>query len=195
MRPLLKVLVIVSAVLYPVIIYVTLSYFDASPRVLALVLVFVAIFYFIAHTDNARGELVKRVQFWGVIAAASVLAAVTFITENAGFVKFYPVSTNLFLLFSFFITLVRPPNIIFRFAQVQDKSISTSENKEYIESYCKKVTIVWIVFFICNGFIAALSAFLFSHFAWALYNGLISYILIGLVFLVELLVRRKKVKP
>ena len=193
MKSLLKVLAIVSAILYPIIIYITLSYFEAGPRVLALVLVFIAIVYFIAHTDNARGEPIKRIQFWGMIAAATSLAVITFFTENAGVVKFYPVSINLFLLFSFSITLIRPPNMIFRFAMMQDKSIKESKKKGDIEAYCKKVTFIWIIFFIFNGMTAVLTALIASHFIWALYNGLISYILIGMILLIELLVRKTKV--
>jgi uncharacterized membrane protein len=194
LKSLLKVVAIFLAILYPGLIYITLSYFNASPKVLSFMLVSVAVVYFLAHTDDAGGEPLRKIQFWGMLAAATILAALTFFTENTGFVKFYPVSINLLLLSSFTITLYRPPSMIFRFALMQDKVIKESDEKEYIEIYCRKVTVIWIFFFIFNGIMALITALFFSHFVWALYNGLISYIFIGIIFVTEFVVRKFKVK-
>ncbi len=196
MKYFLKALALVSAVLYPVLIYLMLSRFDASPRVLAALLVFVALAYFITHTDNVRGETFKRIQFWGMFLTAGLLALITFITENAGYVKFYPVSINIFLLLSFGITLLRPPSMIFRLASMQDEKVRSSEGEERlkIERYCRKVTMVWIAFLVINGLTAVFTALFASHFFWALYNGMISYILIGVIFLGEFIVRKVRVQ-
>lgn len=196
MKLFLKILAILTAVLYPVIIFVTLSYYDASPRVLSIVLVFVALVYFVAHTDKARGEFLKKIQFWGMILAAGGLAVITFITEDSGYVKFYPVSINLFLLMTFGMTLIRPPNMIFRIAQMQDKTVkaSTGAEREKIELYCKKVTWIWISFFLFNGLTAVLTAIFATPFIWAFYNGLLSYILIGVIFIGELIFRKVVIK-
>lgn len=192
MKFFLKVLAVLIAVLYPVVIYITLSHYDASPRVLAALLVFIALVYFIAHTDNARGETTKQVQFWGMIIVVGALALITFVTENAGYVKIYPVFINVSLLLSFGITLFRPPSMIFRLASMQDKIVRDSEGDERlkIERYCRKVTIVWVIFFILNGLTAILTALFTSHFVWALYNGMISYILIGIIFVGDIIVRK-----
>ena len=48
----------------------------------------------------------------------------------------------------------------------------------------------WCIFFIVNGSIATFTVFVGSDKIWSLYNGLISYILIGLFFMVEYLVRK-----
>ena len=194
MSSLLKILSIFLAILYPFIIFFSLTHFGTSPRILALILVVVAMVYFIANTNNARGKGIKSIQFWGMLTAATILSAVTFITENAGFVKIYPVSINFFLFLSFFVTLFRSPNMIYRFAVMQKKSIKESSERAYIEKYCRNVTIVWILFFIINGSIALFTAFFTDHFIWAIYNGFISYILIGLIFIIELIIRKRKVK-
>lgn len=192
MKSFLKALTAIVGVLYPIAIYVTLSRYDASPRILASLLVFVALVYFISHTEDARGKTVKRVQFWLMLLVAGILALITFLTENAGYLKFYPVSISIFLLFSFGITLIHPPNMIFRIANLKDKKVKNSQGDERkeIERYCRNVTIIWIVFFILNGTTAVLTALYTSPLVWALYNGMISYILMGVIFLGEIIVRK-----
>jgi len=58
-------------------------------------------------------------------------------------------------------------------------------------AYTRKVTAVWLGFFIINGAIAAWTAMFASLETWTLYNGLISYLLIGLLFAIEWGVRRR----
>ena len=89
--------------------------------------------------------------------------------------------------------------MIFRFATLADKTIKGSPFEEKVCKYCKKVTIVWCVFFIINGSISVITAFSDKIFAnvdeelsvkiWSIYNGGISYILMGLVFIIEFIIR------
>jgi uncharacterized membrane protein len=63
--------------------------------------------------------------------------------------------------------------------------------------YTRRVTQLWCVFFIINAGISFYTACCMSLDMWTLYNGLIAYILMGLIFAVEWLVRqfvRKKYK-
>lgn len=50
---------------------------------------------------------------------------------------------------------------------------------------------MWCVFFVFNGALAVATALWTSDRVWALYNGLIAYVLIGTLFSVEWLVRRR----
>ena len=52
------------------------------------------------------------------------------------------------------------------------------------------MTIVWCCFFIINGGIAAYTTFFCSREVWALYNGGISYALMGTLFVVEYIIRK-----
>jgi acyl-coenzyme A synthetase/AMP-(fatty) acid ligase/3-hydroxymyristoyl/3-hydroxydecanoyl-(acyl carrier protein) dehydratase len=81
--------------------------------------------------------------------------------------------------------------MIFRFAVLWDRTIRFSLAEKRIEAYCRKVTVVWCVFFIFNGGIAAAVVFFASDALWSLYTGGISYILIGILFGGELMVRKK----
>jgi acyl-CoA synthetase (AMP-forming)/AMP-acid ligase II len=98
---------------------------------------------------------------------------------------------NLLFLGSFAITLVKPPSMIYRIAVIQDKSIRYSPGKKQIEDYCRKVTIIWVFFFILNGNLSIWTIFSGSDILFAVYNGGISYLLMGLLFAVEFVVRKK----
>ena len=58
-------------------------------------------------------------------------------------------------------------------------------------AYTRRVTIVWCGFFILNGGIALATALWASEQTWALYNGFITYALMGLLMGGEWLVRRR----
>ncbi len=76
-----------------------------------------------------------------------------------------------------------------RFARLQEPELP-----DYAISYTRTVTKVWCLFFIINGSISLTTCFMDLQ-TWTLYNGLISYILAGLLFACEyatrLYVKRK----
>jgi acyl-coenzyme A synthetase/AMP-(fatty) acid ligase len=80
--------------------------------------------------------------------------------------------------------------MIFRFASLMQPSVKTSLAKGRIERYCQKVTIVWCAFFVFNGSTALFTVFFASDAFWSIYNGGISYILMGILFCGELIVRK-----
>jgi acyl-coenzyme A synthetase/AMP-(fatty) acid ligase len=80
--------------------------------------------------------------------------------------------------------------MIFRFALLQDKSIKGSLREGRIRTYCRKVTLVWCCFFILNGGIALITVFSGSPAAWSIYNGGVSYVLMGVLFSGEFVIRR-----
>jgi uncharacterized membrane protein len=57
--------------------------------------------------------------------------------------------------------------------------------------YTRHVTIAWCLFFLCNGLCAAALTLWAPLSWWALYTGLISYVLIGLMFAIEWLIRQR----
>ena len=104
--------------------------------------------------------------------------------------KLSPVMMNIMLLYTFGITLFEPPAMIYRFAVLADKSIPKSLGQKEIAAYCYKVTVIWVVFFIINGSIAALTVFIGSDLLWAIYNNGVSPVLIGSLFAGEFIVRK-----
>ncbi|MCR5046603.1 MAG: AMP-binding protein [Treponema sp.] len=114
---------------------------------------------------------------------------VCFASNSPLFLKLYPLAVCGTFLFVFGMSLFSPPNIVFRFATLQDKWILSSPYKKRVERYCLKVTLVWCAFFILNGAAAVFTAFFCSEKIWAFYNGGISYIIMGLIFGIEFIIR------
>jgi len=122
-----------------------------------------------------------------------VLLALRFWVENSlgNLLKLYPLIINLAMLASFGMSLFKPPSSVFRIALLSDSSIRNSVHLPAIESYCCKVTKVWCVFFVFNA-LFSLGTLLYSpDWFWALYNGFIVYILMGIIFAIEWLVRKR----
>jgi uncharacterized membrane protein len=100
--------------------------------------------------------------------------------------RFYPAIVNAALLVLFSWTLLSPPSLIERIARIQHPDLPP----EGI-IYTRRVTQIWCGFFIINGSIALATALWSSVEIWSLYNGLIAYLLIGLLLVGEYLVRLK----
>ena len=127
----------------------------------------------------------KREPFWWAAAVgAAVLVAAAWAANDALPLKLYPVLVSAVLLGLFGMSLRHPPTAIERLARLQDPDLPS----EAIP-YTRKVTIVWCVFFVVNGSISAGTALWATDAVWALYNGLISYLLMGALFAGEWLVR------
>ena len=191
-----KVFFYVFAAIYPVFVFYFLVIRKTPIRTLSLFVIAFALFAFIAVTSQKKSETTRGSgrkplsMFWNSLLLFG-LGLVCLLTNSGIILKLYPLLINLLFLGAFGITLLRPPSMIFRFAIFYDKSIPGSLVEKRIAAYCVNVTIVWIAFFIINGSIAAFTIFSGSDAFWAFYNGGISYILIGILFAVELLIRKK----
>ena len=130
---------------------------------------------------------IKVVVCIGFLVCGGIVAI---ITRSARVLTFYPALVNLFFLVLFGHTLFAGPSMVYRFATLKDKSIAISPYRKKIAAYCRNVTLVWCCFFIVNGSIALMSVFGESFGFWALYNGCIAYILMGLLFIGEYIVRK-----
>jgi uncharacterized membrane protein len=56
-------------------------------------------------------------------------------------------------------------------------------------TYCRRVTLIWVFFSAANGMVAYDTACCTSLKIWSLYNGFLAYIMVGLLFTVELIYR------
>ena len=184
-----KVLFFIAAGLYPVLIFYFLVIRKTPLRQFSLIVMACALLAFITGTSRKKNTVKGIPLFWNFLLLFG-LGALCFIINSAIILKFYPVLMNLLFLAAFGITLVYQPNMIFRFATMQDKHIRGSPGEDQIYDYCRKVTLVWCSFFIVNGNIAAWTIFSGSDTLWSVYNGGISYILIGALFAGEFIVRK-----
>ena len=107
---------------------------------------------------------------------------------NLIFFKFYPPCANLFIFLLFFSSCFREKTVIQKFALAVNPNLSEEEIK-----YTRKITYVWAGFTFTN-FLISIGTVFMSEMVWAIYNGIISYILVGIVFVVEYIVRRSLFK-
>ena len=167
---------------YPLLIYFGLEYF--APRYVALLL---ALTLLLRRRSDAARLLagLTRVDR-AVLVALLALAAITALSNSELLLRLYPAAVNLGLLLLFGVSLRSPPSIVERFARVRDPDLPPAGVR-----YTRRVTQVWCAFFVANGSVAAATALLASRATWALYNGLIAYLLIGALFAGEWLIRRR----
>jgi uncharacterized membrane protein len=162
-----------ATLLYPLAIWLGLARFE--PRQLALVLLALAVLR----------AAVSRDRIWLAAAAgAGMLVAATWLSNDGLPLKLYPVLVNAVLLAVFGASLLRPPTVIERLARLARPDLPPAAIP-----YVTRVTQVWCVFFVVNGAVALWTAMAASDAAWALYNGVIAYVLIGALLLGERVVR------
>lgn len=126
---------------------------------------------------------VSRMGRW-LMAGALLLVALTVWSNQLLPLKLYPVLMNFLTLALFSYSLFYPPSMIERFARMTDPDLPP----EAI-GYTRRVTQVWCGFLLVNGSIALYTALWATPEVWSLYNGVIAYLLMGLMFGGEYLIR------
>ncbi len=165
-----------ATLLYPLIVYAGLRH--ASPRVMAIALVAVALL--------RAGTLRGKPAWMAMVAAALLLAAAVFLSGETLPLKLYPALVNGVMLAVFGWSLLHPPTVVERLARLREPDLPPSG-----VAYTRRVTVAWCLFFVFNGALALATAWWASDAVWALYNGGIAYLLIGLMFAGEWLVRKR----
>jgi uncharacterized membrane protein len=168
-------------VAYPLAVYFGLQFF--SPRSIGVFLAVVLILraWFARHQLRAA-----KTQLYPVVALGGLCALAAIVFDSAESLRLLPVVVNGICLIVFAFTLHRPPSMIERFARIVHPHLDARG-----VCYTRRVTQVWCVFFVCNGAMALYTAVAGTAAQWALYNGLIAYVLMGLLFGAEFLVRQR----
>lgn len=201
MKKFFRVLFYIVAAIYPVLVFTMLVVFKLPVRILSLCVVALAFAFFLSATGsrNSDAESEKKALDWRPMLSSALflLAGIFCFAFNSKiFLKLYSVAISATLLCVFGSSLFFKPNIIFRFACLSDKTIKGSSFENQVNEYCRKVTIIWCAFFIINGSISAFTSLhdfgsdAMNDKIWSVYNGGISYILMGLLFTVEFIVRK-----
>jgi uncharacterized membrane protein len=162
---------------YPLLVYLGIAH--AEPRALALLLLGLALARLLA--GGARSQ-----QALAIALAGLVLAAATAWSNHSLPLKLYPVAVNAGLLLLFGLSLWKGPPVVERLARLHE-----GELPPHAIPYTRRVTEVWCAFFVLNGSLALATALWASEATWALYNGLIAYLLMGLLMGGEWLLRRR----
>ena len=105
--------------------------------------------------------------------------------------KLYPAMVNVVMLGVFSYSLLRPPSIVERFARLALLARRAPELSTRGIIYTRSVTKWWCLFFIFNGLTALVTALWADDKTWAIYNGMIAYILMGSLMGIEWLIRQR----
>jgi uncharacterized membrane protein/peptidoglycan/xylan/chitin deacetylase (PgdA/CDA1 family) len=172
---------VILTVLYPLLVAVSVCFLGS--RFAALVL--------LALLAVTRGRTLRRdlrrartlAGLAGSVAALLVLAA---ILDDARFLLAYPSLVNLVFLAQFGLSL-RGTSMVECFARFQVGDLSAPEIR-----YCRGVTLTWCAFFAVNGGVATALALAAPRAIWAAYTGVLSYVLMGLLFASEYVIRKAR---
>lgn len=167
-----------AAVFYPLVVYYGLTHWPTRPVALATTAFFVAMITLRGHSAPASyGDRLAP-------AALAVLAGLALVFDVHRLMLALPVAINLVLLAVFSRSLRCGVPVVERLARLQSGDLGDEEVQ-----YCRCVTTVWCVFFVGNALAAATLALFAPLSWWAFYTGILSYVLVAIVFAVEYSVR------
>ncbi|MFT5790285.1 MAG: putative membrane protein [Shewanella sp.] len=175
MRLLLQIVTSLVVIAYPLAVYFGLHYLPAGT--IALLLCAVLLLRLWLQKQKLKALLLPILMGIGLTAGS-------FIAKEHDLLLFYPVVINLTMLGLFSYSLIRGPSMIEQLARLKQPDLPN----EAI-GYLNKVTLLWCGLFIFNGSVALYTALYTSLETWTLYNGLIAYLLIGLLLAAEWLYR------
>ena len=179
----LKILSAVLLVTYPLFIYIGLKYLPLF--FLAPMIMLICAIRIVTLQSNIKEWLwVMRT----VLVLTVILCGFALIMRSASWMLYYPVIVNIIMLCVFSYSLIKPPTMIERFARLQDPNLPDAAIR-----YTRKITQIWCGFFIMNGTISIVTTQLSIEY-WTLYNGLMSYIFMGILLAGEWLYRKLVLK-
>lgn len=170
--------------LYPVAVWIGLTYLPTRAvglLVLGLLVPMLAI----------RLWRADRATFWSILRIPLAILALVLlgvVLDDRRYVLAMPVLINVALLATFGPTLAPGATpMIERFARMQDPDLGPPK-----QAHCRQFTWIWCGFFVSNGTVAAALALTAPLAWWATYTGLVAYVLMGLLFTVEYVVRKAR---
>ncbi|MBB1317767.1 hypothetical protein H5123_08945 [Shewanella sp. SR43-4] len=176
MRLVLLIITTLVIITYPLAVYFGLQYLP--PGTIALLLCLSLIMRFIINKQQVKSMTLP-------ILIGIGLTAASFIAQRHHWLLFYPVVINMSMLGLFGYSLINGPSMIERLARLKEPDLPDSAI-----TYLRTITILWCGLFIINGAVAAYTALATSIEIWTLYNGLIAYLLMGMLLSGEWIYRR-----
>jgi uncharacterized membrane protein len=165
-----------AGVLYPFVVYFGTE--KVAPPIFALVLGAIWLIRAPSLLRQPGGR-------W-MMGIALLYCVLLVFTGEAMLLRWYPVLLNAFLLAAFGWSLIYGPPFVERFARVREPNLPPAAVR-----YTRVVTWVWVGFFAFNGSMSAALTLWAPLSWWTLYNGMISYALLGILFCGEWILRQR----
>jgi len=174
-----KAALLLLALAYPLAVFFALGR-GFSPKALSILLILAALVQF-------NSQKVKMLRNVFVGCAALLVAGLWYFGDDV-FLQLYPVLVSLSVLAVFAFSLRHPPSVPEMFARLRHRDLPPQA-----VAYCRKVALLWCCFLAANAAVALCTVFL-SREAWTLYNGLVSYLLMGALMAGEYGYRLRRMK-
>jgi len=141
--------------------------------------------YAAAFLLGMRGSAVDLWHLLRQHAAVAVLIVVAIVLDDRTLLLLLPMLVSLYLLGTFSWSLYNGPSMIERFARMVEDDLPP-----FTFSYCRRVTWVWCGFMAFNAVTIGALALSAPLRWWALYTGLVFYLLMGLLVGAEFCFRK-----
>ncbi|WP_336288789.1 hypothetical protein [Aeromonas dhakensis] len=180
-----------ALLLYPLAVYWGLTHAGQTPLLLGLLLIFsLRLLPGLLKGRVRLGPLPEWLWLGRLLACIGLgLTLLSALFSARHWLLYYPLAVSLCLLCLFGWSLTRPMSLVERLARLQDPALPATAI-----GYTRRVTQVWCGFFVINGALAAFTIWHGDLALWSLYNGLVSYLLMGGLMGAEYLVRRRLLK-
>ncbi|MFM5416779.1 COG4648 family protein [Aeromonas dhakensis] len=180
-----------ALLLYPLAVYWGLTHAGQTPLLLGLLLIFsLRLLPGLIKGRVRLGPLPEWLWLGRLLACIGLgLTLLSALFSARHWLLYYPLAVSLCLLCLFGWSLTRPMSLVERLARLQDPALPAAAI-----GYTRRVTQVWCGFFVINGALAAFTIWHGDLALWSLYNGFVSYLLMGGLMGAEYLVRRRLLK-
>ncbi len=177
-RSTLTVFTVLLSVLYPGFVYFSHGRISPFAIVSAVVILTMLRIALLNPVNLAKWRL-------PLLATAFSMVAISLFDLRLA-MRFYPVLMSLGIGVLFGLTLLYPPSLIERMARLREPDLPPEK-----VFHCRRVTMVWTAFALFNASVAGWASLWGSLELWSLWTGLVSYIVMGVLFVGEFVVRSR----
>ncbi|NDL65628.1 DNA gyrase subunit B [Enterobacteriales bacterium SAP-6] len=170
--------------LYPFAVWYGITHGRPDRVALALAGIFLLRLLVFRGLLPALNWLAKALALFGIL-----LCAASWLLKSHHLLLWYPVMMSGLMLALFSASLFSRASMVERLARLREPWLSPRAI-----AYTRRVTQAWCLFFIINGGAALFTCLYGDMSLWALYNGVISYLLMGLLMGTEWIIR-KRIQP
>ncbi|MGH8372905.1 MAG: hypothetical protein ACRETO_09245 [Gammaproteobacteria bacterium] len=182
MRAIIKLLIVGVLFIYPFAIYFGDDYLTPSQFLAGLLLLLAGRVLIVAWI---KAEYRKRNIAFAVLLLIAALAILLLLPDvKLMYLRLYPMLLNLLMFAIFFGSLFSSMPLAERLARFVHKELPAQA-----VLYTRRVTWTWSIVLLLNALVSLYTALAASFETWTLYNGIITYLLFGSVFVCEYALR------
>lgn len=174
---LIPLVVVLLSVAYPFVVWFNID--SVEPRWFGVVLLMVVLVRVVLAGNARKASDLLMAAVMGVFCFAIILL------DSELLLKCYPLIMSAGMGLLFLISLSGEQSLIERFARAGGK-----QPPREAKGYLRMLTLAWGMLLLLNAAVAAWTVWYSSLAVWTLYNGLLSYLVIAVFVIVELIYRR-----